>query len=142
LSGSAFFFALFYCRIPKYGFGVSSAAELFAKAQADARRFSEWRLSGAPQSYALIDYIQTAWQLADWIAAETGGDKRYIRDEIDALCPDKFKLLGELANGQKHWHRTEHTKVPETKELNAGRYSWTLQVARSTFTGELHSPWF
>lgn len=87
----------------KYAFGIKTAAALLEKARHDADRFNQKGNNALKWTYAAIDYIQTAWHLADWIAGETGETKKQVRADIDSLCAGLFMLVGELAIGQKHW---------------------------------------
>jgi len=87
----------------KYAFGIKTAATLLEKARHDADRYNQPKNDATAWTYAAIDYIQTAWHLADWIAGETGKTKKQVRADIDALCGGLFMLAGELAVGQKHW---------------------------------------
>ncbi|MCH8866652.1 MAG: hypothetical protein IID58_07370 [Proteobacteria bacterium] len=87
----------------KYGFSIKTARDLLDKAKYDADRYDRMDFDERTWSYALTDYIQTAWHLADWIAAETGQSKTEVRKGIDVLCAGLFKLVEELAIGQKHW---------------------------------------
>ena len=87
----------------KYGFSIKTSRDLLDKAKYDAERYNRMDFDERTWSYALMDYIQTAWILADWIAAETGQSKTKVRKGIDVLCAGLFKLIEELAIGQKHW---------------------------------------
>ena len=89
----------------KYAFGIKTAAALLEKARHDADRYNQPKNDATAWTYAAIDYIQTAWHLAEWIARETGQTANQVRADIDALSSSLFMLLGDLANGQKHWKR-------------------------------------
>ena len=89
----------------KYAFAIKNAVDLLKKARHDADRFNQKGNDALTWTYAAIDYIQTAWHLADWIARETGNTKKAVRNDIDKLCAGLYLLAGDLANGQKHWQR-------------------------------------
>lgn len=89
----------------KYAFAVKNAAALLEKAKHDADRFNRKKNDAITWSYAAIDFIQTAWHLADWISNECGQPLKQVRQDLDALCNGSFMLAGDLANGQKHWKR-------------------------------------
>lgn len=97
----------------KYGFAIKSAADLLEKAKHDAERFNREGNDAVTWSYAAMDYIQTAWHLADWIASESGESVTKIRSDIDAHCSGMFMLLGDIACGQKHWHRDGKNNPPQ-----------------------------
>ncbi|MCH8100586.1 MAG: hypothetical protein IIB74_09135 [Proteobacteria bacterium] len=89
----------------KYAFSVKNSAALLAKAKHDAERFNRPNNNAIAWSYAAIDFIQTAWHIGDWISKESGQPLSQVRQDIDELCNGSFFLVGDLANGQKHWQR-------------------------------------
>ena len=128
----------------KYAFAIKDAAALLEKARYDAQRFnsrSPFTPTGGNASlhatYAAIDYTQTAWNLSEWIAHErgisagaTGSQQkaaiRAVHAAIDALCNGLYLLLGDLANGQKHWRRDAPYPPHSVQQSESPRFSTRL----------------
>ena len=97
----------------KYAFAIKNAAGLLEKAKYDSDRFNNRRHDEITWSYALIDYMQTIWHLADWLSKELDVPLNQVRDDIDAMCDGMYKLAGDLACGQKHWERDGKSNPPQ-----------------------------
>lgn len=100
----------------KYAFAIKDAAGLLEKAKYDSDRFNNRRHDEITWSYTLIDYMQTIWNLADWLANELGEPLGQVRKDIDARCNGMYMLAGDLACGQKHWERDGKSNPPQIVE--------------------------